>query len=43
MAGSLGTSAHHCRGRPYREVWVAESEDWMGAVQLGTSLVDGVW
>ena len=43
VAGVLGTSALYCRGRPYREVWVAESEDWMGAVQLGQSLVDVEW
>ena len=43
MAGLLGTWTHHCSGRPYRELWVAESEDRMGAVQLGQSLADVVW
>ena len=40
MAGVLGASARHRRGRPYRELWEAMLEDWVRTVQLGQGLAD---
>ena len=40
MAGALGASARHRRGRPYRELREAMLEDWVRTVQLGQGLAN---